>query len=153
MITCNFEDGNKAYLRHGVVDVLVLKGNQILLEKRNKKLLEGGKWALVGGYIERDETLIGAVKRETLEETGYQIDDIKLLKIIDNPNRPGEDRQNIAFLFVCQAGEKVGKSDWEVDDLQWFDLDKLPSKELIAFDHWQSIQFYIDSLKSPQLIL
>lgn len=144
MITCNFEDGNKAKLRHVVVDVLVFKNNQILLEKRNIKLIEGGKWALVGGYMERDETIIDAVRRETLEETGYEIKNIKLLTIIDNPYRPGEDRQNISFVFICDASKKVGNSDWEVDDLKWFDLSNLPSKELIAFDHYQNIQLYQD---------
>ncbi len=147
MITCNFEDGNKAKLRHTVVDVLVLKDNQILLEKRNNKLVEGGKWALVGGYMERDETIIDAVKRETLEETGYKIKNIKLLTIIDNPNRPGDDRQNIAFVYTCNVDKKVSESDWEVDELKWFNLNNLPPKNKIAFDHYQDIEIYLNSLK------
>lgn len=143
MISCRFENGNKTVnLRHVVIDALILKDNQILLEKRNSKLIEGGKWALAGGYVERDETLKEALKREVFEETGYKIKNIKLIRIIDNPNRPNEDRQNIAFVFRCQAVEKVGEHDWEVDDLQWFDLDKLPPKEDIAFDHYDDIQFY-----------
>ena len=32
-------------------------GNEVLLVKRSRHLLEGGKWALVGGFVERDETL------------------------------------------------------------------------------------------------
>lgn len=157
MITCKFEDGNEASLRHAVIDALVLKGNKILLEKRNRKLIEGGKWALVGGYVERDETLIKALERETLEETGYKIKNIKLLTIIDNPNRPHENRQNIAFVFICQATKKIGNSDWEVEDLKWFDLSNLPPKETIAFDHYQDIKLYLNFLKNkfplPRLTL
>jgi hypothetical protein len=50
MITCYFEDGNKALLRHTVVDVLVLNDkNELLMVKRTAKLVEGGKWGIIGG--------------------------------------------------------------------------------------------------------
>src|SRR5476649_1809055 len=131
MITCTFENGNTASLRHGVVDVLVLKGAKVLLVKRAKKLLAAGKWALVGGYAERNENLFQTVEREILEETGYTIKDITFLGVRHNPDRPHEDRQNISFVFFCTAVEKVGESDWEVVDQQWFDFDKLPEEKMI----------------------
>lgn len=142
MLTCTFEDGNQAPLRHAVVDALVLKDNQLLLVKRTKKLLEGGKWGLVGGYVDRDENLQQAVAREVEEETGYLVSNITLLTIRDNPDRPKEDRQNISFVFFCHAGDKVSESDWEVDDQQWFDFDDLPPETKIAFDHFKNIQLY-----------
>jgi ADP-ribose pyrophosphatase YjhB (NUDIX family) len=145
VITCKFEDGNENSLRHVVVDTLILKDNKILLVKRTGKLIEGGKWCLAGGFVERDETLKEAVEREVMEESGYKIKDIKLLTIIDNPNRPKENRQNIAFVFTCEALEKEGNSDWEVDDQKWFDLSDLPAKDEIAFDHYDNIKFYLDS--------
>jgi len=145
MITCKFEDGGEAKLRHVVVDTLVFKNNKILLIKRTGKLLEGGKWGLLGGYVERDETLKEAVAREVMEESGYKIKNIELLTIRDNPDRPKEDRQNIAFVFTCEALEKEGDSDWEVDDQKWFDLSDLPVKDEIAFDHYDDIKFYLDS--------
>ncbi|MGH7202928.1 MAG: NUDIX hydrolase, partial [Candidatus Levyibacteriota bacterium] len=108
MITCFFENNNKALLRHVVVDVLVLKDEKLLLVKRTKKLLEGGKWGLVGGFVERDENLQEAVAREIFEETGYKVKDITLLTIRHNADRPHEDRQNISFVFFCIALEKEG---------------------------------------------
>lgn len=147
MITCIFEDGKKATdisLRHVVVDVLVIKDNKVLLEKRTKKLLEGGKWALVGGFVERDETTQGAAIRETFEETGYRVKDLQLLTIRDNPDRPHEDRQNVSFVYICQALEKEGESDWEVDTLQWFSFASLPNEKEIAFDHYKNIQLYLE---------
>ena len=142
MITCTFENGNKASLRHVVVDALVLRENKVLLVKRAQKLLEGGKWALVGGYVERDENLVEALAREIKEETGYTIKDTTLLCVRHNPDRPHEDRQNIAFVFFCTADEHTGESDWEVTEQQWFALDGLPDKETIAFDHLQDIELY-----------
>ena len=52
MINCKFEDGNKANLRHVVLDAIILKDDSVLMVKRTKKLKEGGKWGLVGGYLE-----------------------------------------------------------------------------------------------------
>ncbi len=152
MITCTFENGNKASLRHVVIDALVLKDDKLLLVKRSKKLLEGGKWALVGGYVERDENLLQTVEREVREETGYTIKDITFLCVRHNPDRPNEDRQNISFVFFCSAAMHVGESDWEVEDQQWFSFDKLPDEKMIAFDHMKNIEFYQRYLKKEVTI-
>jgi 8-oxo-dGTP diphosphatase len=149
MITCKFENDGQASLRHVVVDNLVLKEGRILLVKRTKKLLEGGKWALVGGYVERDEDIKSAAAREVLEETGYQVEGLTLFRIIDAPDRPAEDRQNIAFVHICTALGKVDTADDESDEQRWFDLDTLPPKEEIAFDHLQNIELYKRYLKEP----
>ena len=149
MLRCTFENGGKGSLRHVIVDALVLNGkNEILLVKRAKgKLLEGGKWAIVGGFVERDETTEQAVRREVLEETGWEINNIKLLRIIDNPNRPNEDRQNIAFAYVCAAVRKTGEADQESSEQKWFKLTDLPEKAQFAFDHFEDIEFYLKKRK------
>lgn len=145
MINCQFENGNKASLRHVVVDVIVLQDNNILLVKRASHLLEAGKYALVGGFVERDETTTEAAIREVLEETGYKIRIDKLLFVNDNPNRPHEDRQNISFVYVGTALEKLAEPDSESTDVRWFDLNSLPDPSEIAFDHYENIKKYLKS--------
>lgn len=154
MLKCTFEDGNEATqgLRHVVVDTLVLDGTKILLIKRTGKLLEGGKWGLVGGFVDRDENLHEAVVREVMEETGFTVKNISLFRIKDNPNRPSEDRQNVSFVFTCEAVEKIGESDWEVDDQKWFELSEVPEKEMIAFDHAEDIQLYMKHIKEKHRV-
>ncbi|OGD86546.1 hypothetical protein A2870_01985 [Candidatus Curtissbacteria bacterium RIFCSPHIGHO2_01_FULL_41_11] len=147
MIKCTFENGKGTSLRHVIVDALVLRDDEILLVKRTRKLLEGGKWAIIGGFLDRDETLVDAVSREVHEETGWRVKNIKLLEVVDNPNRPNEDRQNVAFIYTCQAVEKDGKADWESDEVRWFKLSNLPPKEEFAFDHFEDIQFYLKNNK------
>lgn len=153
MITCAFEDGGTAKLRHVVIDSLVLRGNEILLVKRTGKLLEGGKWGLVGGFVERDESLVQAAAREILEETGWQVTGLSLLTVNDRPDRPAEDRQNISFVYFCQAVEQTGTPDDESDDQQWFPLSALPPTENLAFDHAADIALYLkyraESLQLP----
>lgn len=142
MLTCTFKDGNTAYFRHLTVVALVLKERQILLAQRAAHLTEGGKWCLPGGYLDRDETAAQGIAREVLEETGYRIQIEGLLHIIDTPDRPNEDRQNIEFCFVTTAVERIQDPDSETAQLQWFSLDALPKPELMAFDHRESIEAY-----------
>ena len=77
---------------------------------------------------------------------------IKLFIINDNPNRPREDRQNVDIIFIANAVTQTGVSDEEVSHLQWFNLDELPSKDKIAFDHGDSIELYKKYLKEKFLI-
>ena len=146
MITCTFENSSKASLRHITVNAIIVKDNQILFGKRDtfngKPILESGKWGLIGGFFDRNENLVQAVKREVLEESGWEINDLKLFRINDNPNRPKEDRQNVDIIFIANAVKQTKTSDEEVSKLQWFDIDKPPAKDEIAFDHGDSVELY-----------
>ncbi len=150
MITCKFENGRNVSLRHVVIDNLILNDNKILLVKRAAHLLNGGKWGIIGGFVERDENIEGATRREILEETGYEIESLQLIAIVDNPDRPNEDRQNISFVHAVRVTNKVGQPDNESTEIKWFDLNELPTKEDFAFDHYQMIHLYLDHLKTPK---
>jgi len=149
MITCSFENNNKGSLRHVTVDVLVIDGAKILLIKRAKNLIEGGKWALPGGFVDRNETLEEAAKREVFEETGYRVLNTTLLAIRDNPDRPSEDRQNISFVYFCKADKKLSREDGEVLKVKWLSISKIPLPETLAFDHGLDINLYKQYLKKP----
>lgn len=142
MINCVFENGNKASLRHVTVGCLVIKEGKILLGKRAEGLLEAGKWCLLGGYSNRDETTEQTGVRESMEESGWVVQNMQLLRINDNPDRPHEDRQNIDFIYIADAVKKTGEKDWESEEVRWFELNSLPPEEEIAFDHADSIALY-----------
>ncbi len=94
-----------------------------------------------------NETAKQTLKREVIEESGYEIDNIRLFTINDNPNRPNEDRQNVDFIFIADGKEKIGNSDSETLELKWFDIDNLPEKETVAFDHYNHLELYKKYLK------
>ena len=152
MIKCNFEWGSSTSLRHVVVDGIIMHGNEVLLNKRGmyngKPITESGKWGLIGGYVDRDETISGALQREAMEEAGCKIDNLRLFLIIDKPDRPKEDRQNIAFLIVADLVSQENVSTEEVKELKWFNLDNLPPKEEIAFDHGDTLQKYKEFIEN-----
>ncbi|MCG2692079.1 NUDIX hydrolase [Microgenomates group bacterium] len=143
MITCYFEKTKKkSFLRHVVVDILVIDGHKILLVKRAGKWLETGKWAMPGGFLDHDETGAQAAVRETSKETGYEAKVIKLFQVNDNPNRPHEDRQNVSLVYLMKPIKKVNGHDVEVSETRWFDLDNLPPAKSFAFDHLDTIKLY-----------
>ena len=137
MISCTFEDGGKANLRHTVVDALLINNNNILLVKRAKNLIGGGKWAFPGGYVNINESISEAIEREAFEETGYKVKNPKLFTIADDPSKRNDSRFNIALVFVCDVLEKEGTADNESSEQKWFDLNNLPKENEFAFDHFQ----------------
>ena len=81
-----------------------------------------------------------------MEETGYQVSELKLMRIKDNPDRKGETRQNISFVHTCLAGKQTGEPDDESSEQKWFPPDRLPPKQEMAFDHYDDIQIYLRTI-------
>ncbi len=143
MITCRFENAREGALRHVAVDGIVLNpAGQALLVRRRPDLVEGGKWSMPGGFVDRDETIFTATRREIHEETGYEVSTIDLFAVISDPNRNDNDRQNISFVFTARVGEQTAQPDDESVDQQWFDLDALPGSDAMAFDHLRLLEMY-----------
>ncbi len=149
MIECITESGRETSLRHVVVHAIVEKNGSILLQKRAQDLLEGGKWALPSGFLDRDETAGEGVLRELQEETGWTGEIVSLFRVNTNPNRPNEDRQNVAIEFIIKPLKKVSEPDKESTAVEWIPLDKLPPLSDLAFDHGESIKLYIQHKQNP----
>ena len=103
--------------------------------------MEPGKWCLPGGFVDRDESVIEAALREAREETGWQVHITQLVRIIDKPDRAGEDRQNVSFSFLAKPIRQVDKPDDESDKVQWWPLKALPP---MAFDHAETVRWVIE---------
>ena len=105
-----------------------MKGIMGLIEK-DKKFLFGieskdspikGKWRLLGGKLEQDETSEQAMTRECLEEANIQV---KLEKFLGHVNIA---RDDITIDLCCTqwiAGELKPKLN-EISKLEWFSLEE-----------------------------
>lgn len=148
MIQCIFENGNQTFLRHIVVHAIVEQNSKLLLEKRSENLLEGGKWSLPSGFLNRDETASEGVLRELKEETGWLGEVITLFRINTDPERPHEDRQNVAIEFIIKPIKRVNQPDKESSVVEWVAIEELPPLEEFAFDHGQTINLYLKYRKN-----
>lgn len=149
MLTCYFENGGKDSFRHVVTHAIVEKNGALLLVKRAHTLLEGGKWALPGGFLGRDETAEQGVLRELQEETGWTGEVVALFRLNSRPDRPREDRQNVAFEFIIKPVKQVGTPDAESLKVEWIPIEKLLPLNEFAFDHGDTIERYLAFCKEP----
>ena len=146
MITCTFEKGHTTHLRHVVVHAIAEKDGKILLVKRAPDLTEGGKWSLPSGFVDRDETCDESVVRELFEETGWEGNVTALFRIITNPKRRNDERQNIAFVYLIKPIAMTGEPDNESTDVTWAPiatLEKDYPADTLAFDHGETMSLYL----------
>lgn len=144
------EKNNPLYKNQGIhlissiftVDKGIVK---VLLIKRNNEPYKD-KWALVGGALYNNETVIDGMKREIKEKTG--ISDIKpyFSNIYSSVDRSPVMRMiglsYIGFLDI----EKVNilKETDKTKDSDWFSINNIPE---LAYDHNQILQDSISKLK------
>ncbi|UCG71701.1 MAG: NUDIX hydrolase [Chromatiales bacterium] len=105
---------------------------ELLLIRRGKEP-HAGRWALPGGFVNIDEDLEPAARRELMEETGLQSGPLRQLQTFGRPGRDPRERV-ITVVFIGYAddpGAKVRSGD-DAADARWFALDELPE---LAFDH------------------
>lgn len=152
MLTCYFEDGGKAELRHVVVHAIVEKNGKLLLEKRSSKLSTGaGQWCLPGGFLDHGENVSQAVLRELLEETGWVGKIISFFRINSNPKRIGEDRQNVAIEFIIKPLKQIQATDNESSEIKWWPIEELEKVDF-AFDHGETVKLYLQYRQKPFLL-
>jgi ADP-ribose pyrophosphatase YjhB (NUDIX family) len=144
-----FENGSSAHLRHVVVHMIVEKDGALLLEKRAGPILESGKWGLPSGFLERNETLGDCAVRELYEETGWQGEVESFFRINSRPDRPHEDRQNVAVEFIVRPLAKTGEKDHESAKVEWIPVSDLLPFDQFAFDHGDTIRLYLEYRKRP----
>jgi 8-oxo-dGTP pyrophosphatase MutT (NUDIX family) len=109
--------------------ILVRDGKVLLLRRGNTGWCDGD-YDLPAGHIDGGESLTIAVQRESLEELGIKIgrDDIEF-KTLGHLCWPQDKKEyfNIFFEIKKWEGEPVIAEPHKHDDLQWFDLNKLPT--------------------------
>lgn len=114
-------------------DALILKKKtaEILLVRRAIDPYRN-HWALPGGFVEMDELLVDACKRELKEETGLEVGLLEQFRVYDRVDRDprGRTLSVIFYGFVEPDAEVKGGDD--AAEAAWFKLDQLPE---LAFDH------------------
>lgn len=145
---CRWPNGWEGQPRHVTIDNIVVNKSRthILLVERAKDEIEGGFWALIGGYLEHGMTLIETVEAESREEARIQrLESLALFRIVDNPNR---DAGNVSCVFESVVGDREEYGEVQVADpdggvvlARWFPIDQPPQR--MAFDHAAILTEYL----------
>ena len=125
------------------VDAIVFgyeKSRLFVLLIRPKSGPFSGVWCLPGGFVKDDESLVEAVARELLEETGVSVNYFEQLYTFGEVARDPRQRVvSVAYFGLVDATklELVKKNDTDAQDAQWFAVADLPD---LGYDHAEIVQ-------------
>lgn len=105
-----------------------------------------GRWALPGGFVDENERLIDAARRELHEETGLIDLELEQLRTFDEPGRdPRGWTISVVYVGRADANQLAPGAADDAAAVGWFPLNALPP---LAFDHQeiaQHIQRHLES--------
>ena len=105
---------------------------RVLLIQRKKDPF-AGSWALPGGFVEENERLADAARRELVEETGVTVADLEQLYTAGDPGRdPRGWTVSVAYLAQVDPDAVKPVAADDASAVGWFALEELPP---LAFDH------------------
>ena len=125
---------------------LIVRDGKILFQRR----ADNGKWGLIGGLVEMNETYEEAALREIREETGLEVRLESFLGIFHNHDMVwanGDAAHVISAMYTACIVRGEPRIDEESYELRFFGPDELP--ELFAEDHIAALKAYFDGVRYP----
>ena len=93
-------------------------GEILLLKHRFRA---GSGWGLPGGFLEKGEQPLEALRRELREEIALELEDVEIFA-----TRSFRKPQQVEVLFRCRANGAVTPRTMEVERAEWFFPESLP---------------------------
>lgn len=120
--------GNKQ--KNPIVVAVIPREDTVLMARRaNPEKGKGGvrlEWVFPGGVLRVGESREACVKREVREETGYEVEPVRLISYRMQP-----DMGRIIFYYLCRLvhPEPVAKPSepYEIAEIRW-----IPTKKLLS---------------------
>jgi len=119
---------------------------KVLLVKRGNEPFRG-RWAIPGGFVNVNESLEAAARRELEEETGIKEVYLEQLYTYGEPKRDPRARIITISYFALVDSTKlkqVKPTKKEILEQKWFSVKDLPD---LAFDHKEIIEYAYKRLK------
>jgi 8-oxo-dGTP diphosphatase len=123
------------------VDIVVLSKDadpDVLLVRRKHEPF-AGCWALPGGFVDMEETLEAAARREPAEETEVQAEELVQVHTFGDPGRDPRGRTiSVVYLTILDRTRIKPRAADDAAEVGWHPLGRLPE---LAFDHAQILDY------------
>ena len=120
------------------------------LRKLTGPRADNGKWGLIGGLVEMNETYAQAAVREAREETGLEVKLTGFLGIFHNHDMVwanGDAAHVISAMYTAEIVSGEPRIDEESFELRFFGKDEFP--ELFAEDHIAALEAWRGGVRFP----
>lgn len=133
---------NKRFTLQAACYLILIKEDKILLSRRYNTGWEDGKYTLISGHLEGNETVKQAMIREAKEEAGIIIKSVDLHMAHTMHRKSNDNLEYIDFFLIAEKwqGEPRIVEPEKCDDMRWFSLKNLPKNTL--FHIRQAIENY-----------
>jgi 8-oxo-dGTP diphosphatase len=130
-----------------VVIFTLLEGALNVLLVQRKRWPFEGHWAIPGGFVDMNESLEQAARRELEEETGVHDVYLEQLYTFGAPKRDPRTRViSVAYIALVSSDTQTLRVSDESTDVRWFPVQRLPGP--LAFDHDYILATALDRLRS-----
>lgn len=114
---------------------------------RRRRDPHGGKLALPGGFVQPEEDLETAARRELLEETGVEETVLEQVRTFGAPGRDERGRVvSVAYAAVLPAAVET-HAGTDASEALWLPVDQLLAGEL-AFDHREILEAAVERVRA-----
>jgi 8-oxo-dGTP diphosphatase len=104
-----------------------------------------GQWALPGGFVQMEETIDDAARRELAEEAGLKNVFLEQLYTFGAVDRdPRERVVSVAYYALVKLTDFNARAATDAADVRWFPISKVPK---LAFDHAEILETALVRLK------
>ena len=105
-----------------------------------------GCWALPGGFVDMDETIESAARRELEEETSLRCNYLEQLYTFGQVDRDPRDRViSVAYFALVQLASHQVQAASDARNVGWFSLNDTPR---LAFDHEKILEMATERLRN-----
>lgn len=108
------------------IGVMILKDGRVLLGKR-KNAHGAGEYSFPGGHLEYMESFETCARRETMEEAGIEIDNVRFLFLGNLKTYAPKHYAHIQLVADWKSGEPQLLEPEKCEGWGWYPLDALPS--------------------------
>ena len=130
------------------IGVMIMKDGKVLLGKRKGSHGEG-EYAFPGGHLEYMESFAECAKRETKEECGIEIKNIRFQLLANLIKYAPKHYVHIGLLAEWESGDPQVLEPKKSEYWDWYELDNLPQPLFepgaMAIDSYKTGRSYYDS--------